>query len=139
MGDTFAISALVRKRAELSGELIGINKQRRSVMDKIDKVDAVLVTLGYTGWPEAIKPRRKQTRLFKRGRLRRMLADIRRERPDLIHALDIASEIMRRMRWNENDLVLLEAVVGKVKLLSSSTKVWTNHLIPVAESRQIDQ
>ncbi len=108
------ISALVRKRAELSGELLGINKQRRAVMDKIDKVDAVLVTMGYTGWPEAIKPRRKQTRLFKRGRLKRMVLDIRRERPGLNHTLDIASEIVRRMKWNENDLVLLEAVAGKV-------------------------
>jgi 4-hydroxyphenylpyruvate dioxygenase-like putative hemolysin len=117
-GDSFAISALVRKRAAYSGELPTINRERRKVMDAIDKVDAVLVALGYK---EAIKPRKKQVRLFKRGRLKRMVADLRRERPDMTAHCDIACEVVKRLGWNVDDRELLECVAGKVRLVSNAT------------------
>jgi hypothetical protein len=123
-GDSFAISALVRKRAAYSGELLTINRERRKVMDAIDKVDAVLVALGYKGWPEAIKPRKKQVRLFKRGRLKRMVADLRRERPDLTAHCDIAYEVMKRLGWNVDDRELLENVAGKVRLVGVGRLEW---------------
>jgi hypothetical protein len=121
MAETHVISGLVRKRAELSGELLAINRERRKVMDAIDKVDAVLVTMGYTGWPEAIKPRKRQKRLFKRGRLKRMVADCRRQRPDLTAHCDIAHEVMKRLGWNVDDMDLLESVASKVRLVSIAT------------------
>ena len=71
---------------------------------------------GYEDDPKAITARRKQTgRLFKRGQLRRMIYDLRRERPDLALNKQIAAEVIKRLGWDTDDATLLANVSEKVK------------------------
>ncbi|MCB1431835.1 MAG: hypothetical protein KDK75_05160 [Alphaproteobacteria bacterium] len=116
MAEPHVISALVKKRGELAGELAEIDKRRREITGRIAHVDSVLTMFGYEDDPKAITARRKQTgRLFKRGQLRRMIYDLRRERPDLALNKQIAAEVIKRLGWDTDDATLLANVSEKVK------------------------
>ena len=116
MAEPHVITALVKKRGELAGELAEIDKRRREIAGRIDHVDHVLTMFGYGDDPKAIPARRKHSgRIFKHGQLRRLIYDLRRERPELSINRQIAAEIMRRLQWDLKNEVLLTAVVEKVK------------------------
>ena len=71
---------------------------------------------GYGNGPKTIPAHKKQsTRLFKSGHLRRLIYDLRRERPELTVNRDIAAEVLQRMGWNLDDATLLATVAEKVK------------------------
>ena len=66
--------------------------------------------------PPIQRARQKQsTRLFKSGHLRRLIYDLRRERPELTVNRDIAAEVLQRMGWDVDDATLLATVAEKVK------------------------
>jgi hypothetical protein len=116
MGEPHVISALVRKRAELAGELLRADKVRQRIKANLQKIDRSLALFGYSADPTTIKPIRKQSpRLFKKGQLRRMIHDLRRSRPDLITNDAIAAEVVRRMKWNSDDCGLNFIVSLKVR------------------------
>jgi hypothetical protein len=116
MAEPHIISALVRKRAELGGELLAIETRKRQVMASISQIDSSLAIFGYVGDAKAIAPRRKHPpRMFKRGHLRRMIYDIRRAHPELATNDAIAGAVMRRMKWDEADAGLRFSVSLKVR------------------------
>jgi hypothetical protein len=116
MAEPHAISALVKKRAELSGELAVHDGKRKAILDRLANVDSVLAMFGYESDPAVIKPRRKAaTRIFKRGVLRRTVADIARQRPDLCDNRAIAVEVILRMGWDLESAGLVAQVRDKVK------------------------
>ncbi len=116
MAELHVISALVKKRAELAGELEAYDLARRTIADRLASVDSVLATFGYTGNPNAIKARRKlRPPMFKRGQLRRTIADIGRQRPDLGSNKAIAIEVLSRLGRDAADLVLVDVMREKVK------------------------
>lgn len=116
MAQSHVILALVKKRADLSGQLNALNKPRRELTNQIAQVDQVLTMMGYDSDPKDIKPRRKNVRsLFKRKMLRRMLYDIHRELPGMIATQDIAAEVMRRLGWDLGDAALRFSVFLKVR------------------------
>ena len=116
MAEPHAISALVKKRAELSGELSVHDGKRKAILDRLANVDSVLAMFGYEQDPATIKPRRKaENRIFKRGMLRRTVADIARQRPDLIDNRAIAVEVILRMGWDLESAGLVAQVRDKVK------------------------
>ena len=116
MADPHVITALVKKRGDLAGELAEIDKRRHAVADRIADVDSVLAMFGYREDPKTIPARRKQTgRIFKRGQLRRLIYDLHRERPELTVNRDIAVEVMRRLEMDVGNATLLASVAQKVK------------------------
>lgn len=116
MADPHVITALVRKRAELAGEMHDLNRQRIDLRRRLNTVDQALKECGYGTDPKDIPARRKHgPKLFKNGHLRRMIYDIRRERPDLSVNREIAAEVMQRMGWEVGDDELLATVAEKVK------------------------
>jgi hypothetical protein len=116
MAEKIAISALVKKRAELSGELAVHDGKRKAILDRLANVDSVLAVFGYEQDPAVIKPRRKAaTRIFKRGMLRRTVADIARQRPDLLDNRAIAVEVILRMGWDLAAAGLVAQIRDKVK------------------------
>jgi hypothetical protein len=116
MAEPHAISALVKKRAELAGELAVHDGKRKAILDRLANVDSVLAMFGYERDPATIKPRRKAaTRIFKRGMLRRTVADIAKQRPDLIDNRAIAVEVILRMGWDLESVGLVTQVRDKVK------------------------
>ena len=116
MAESHAISALVKKRSELAGELAAHDRKRRAITDRLSHVDSVLGMFGYEADPRAIKPRKKAPpRMFKRGQLRRTVADIGRQMPDLNDNRAIAAEVVSRLGWDVGCTELVEQVREKVK------------------------
>jgi len=114
MAEPHVVSALVAKRAELSGEIGRLDERRIALKAHIANLDAVLRLFCYAGDPAKIKPRRKRNWMFRRGELQRMVFDIEREASGPLHKDDIASEILTRKGW-VHDPDLLETVADKVK------------------------
>ncbi len=114
MAELHVVTALVAKRAELSGKLENLDERRAAIKAHIANLDAVLRLFRYAGDPAKIKPRRKHNWMFRRGELARMVHDIEREATKPLHRDDIALEVLNRKRW-AHDPDLLETVADKVK------------------------
>lgn len=116
MENAHAISALKRKRAELAGDLIGLEKQRRAVCQRIAHVDATLRLFGFQGDPKDIPARVTQRpRMFRRGHLQRMVYAALRESGGQIRTGDIARTIIAQMGWDVGDNELVALITDKVK------------------------
>ncbi len=114
MENDHVISGLVRKRAELAGELEKLDARRAAIKAHIANIDAVLRLFLYQGDPAQIKPKRKRNWMFRRGELQRMVIDIERAAASPLHKDDIALEVMNRKGW-AHDPDLLETIGNKVK------------------------
>ncbi len=114
MAESHALSALVRKRAELAGEIEKLDERRAALRAHIANLDAVLRLFCYRGDPAEIKPKRKRRWMFRRGELQRMVLDIERQATKPLHKDDIAAEVLTRKGW-ARDPDLLETVADKVK------------------------
>ena len=109
------IAALVRKRAELAGEFRQAETRAKAFRDDLEHIDRVLALFGFGAKPETIPPSYKRPpRMFKSGHLRRMIADIMRERPDLATDAAIGSEVVNRMGWDTGNKALVRAVSASV-------------------------
>lgn len=113
MAEPHVVTALVAKRAELSGEIEKLDERRAALKAHIVNLDAVLRLFRYAGDPAKIKPRRKRNWIFRRGELQRMVLDIEREATKPLHKDDIALEVLSRKGW-AHDPDLLETVAEKV-------------------------
>ena len=114
MAEPHVVTALVAKRAELSGELAKLDERRAAIKAHIANLDAVLKLFCYAGDPAKIKPRRKRNWIFRRGELKRLVHDIEHQATKPLHRDDIALEILTRKGW-AHDPDLLETVAEKVK------------------------
>ncbi len=114
MAEPHIVTALVAKRAELSGELAKLDERRAAIKAHIANLDAVLRLFCYAGDPAKIKPRHKRNWIFRRGELQRMVHDIEREATKPLHRDDFAAEVLTRKGW-VHDPDLLETVAEKVK------------------------
>ena len=114
MAEPHVVTALVTKRAELSGELERLDERRAALKRHIVNLDAVLRLFHYAGDPTKIKPRRKRNWMFRRGELARLVHDIEREAKGPLHKDDIAAEVLTRKGW-ARDPDLLDAVADKIK------------------------
>jgi len=79
MNESHAVSALRKKRAELSGELIEVEKQRRALANKVNHVDEALKLNGFEGDPRDIPARRKRGWIFRRSQLQQMVFSAMRD------------------------------------------------------------
>ncbi len=114
MAESHVVTALVAKRAELSGDLERLYERRDAIKAHVAHLDAVLRLFCYRGDPAKIKPRRKRNWIFRRGELQRMVIDIERDATAPLHKEEIALEVMSRKVWSP-DPDLLETVSDKVK------------------------
>jgi len=114
MAEPHVVTALVDKRAELSGELGKLDERRTAIKAHIANLDAVLRLFRYAGDPAKIKPRRKRNWIFRRGELQRIVIDIERAATKPLDKHEIAAEIMSRKGWLP-DPNLVESIADKVK------------------------
>lgn len=116
MGNTYAISALIKRRAELAWRQYEAGKLYRSIGKELSELDRMLINLGYEHDPMRIAKRRKNNPpMFKRGRLRRMIFDILREGPCLTTNEEYAVAVMKRINWDTTNGSLVHAVSLKVR------------------------
>ncbi len=99
MAEPHVVTALVAKRAELSGELAKLDERCVAIKGHLANLDAVLRLFCYAGDPAKIKPRRKRNWIFRRGELQRMVLDIEREASGPLHKDEIALEVLNRKGW----------------------------------------
>ncbi|HEY0833646.1 MAG TPA: hypothetical protein VGE72_07015 [Azospirillum sp.] len=115
MGDTFIISGLTAKRAELSGIIADLEKRAAQRRADLVHLDATLRLFAPDVVPEDIAPKavRKRNDWFKPGELSRMVLDILRVAPAPMTVKEIAAEIMRRRSIDAGDARTAQ-LVGKL-------------------------
>ncbi|TGS37802.1 MULTISPECIES: hypothetical protein [unclassified Mesorhizobium] len=111
MGQPIVIHALIAKRAELSGQVIDLDRQKAVLKSQLQTIDEALAIFGYAGSPGDIEPKVTSVRLFKRNELARLL------RKDGCHGTnrEVALRIMAVKAWDAADRNLVAKVIGSVK------------------------
>jgi len=110
--ETHAVSALVRLRSQLAGELTVAEKRLAQLQADLMHVDATIRLLSDRVEPEAIPATRpiRRSPWFKPGEPTRLALDILREVDKPLTTLEIAALIMERRRLNPEDAVTRQAV-----------------------------
>lgn len=114
MGDTFIISGLTSKRAELSGIIADLEKRAAQHRADLVHIDAVLRLYGENE-PESIAPKavRRRNDWFKPGELARMVLDILRVASAPLTSREIAAQVMERRGLDPADARTVH-LVGKL-------------------------
>ena len=111
MGQPLVIYALVAKRAELSGQVLDLERQKAALEDQLCHIDHALAIFGYAKPPRDIKPKVTAVRLFKRNELARLL---RRDSGQGTNR-EIALRLMVAKGWDAADCALVAKVTDSVK------------------------
>lgn len=119
MTDTHVISALKTKRAELSGKLIDLDRQKAALRAQLRHVDHTLAIFGYGDPPRDIPPVRPKTYLFKRRELAIYVRELARDGSTLTNR-EAALQMIERKGWDADDAELVRKVAEGVK----SAKNW---------------
>ena len=116
MSTTHVISALVAKRAELSGLMIDLDRQKARLRAQLSHIDHSLAIFNYRHPPRDIKPVRTKVFRFDRRELGRLIQQFDRGGANTAIALDIIVS----KAWDAGDL-------GLVAKVSDSVKSWKNY------------
>jgi hypothetical protein len=111
MGQPLVIYALIAKRAELSGQVLDLERQKAALEDQLSHIDNALAIFGYTKPPRDIKPKVTAVRQFKRNELARLL---RRDSGQGTNR-EIALRIMVAKGLDTADSALVAKVTDSVK------------------------
>lgn len=119
MAETHVISALVAKRAELSGLMLDLDRRKAALRSQINHIDHSLAIFGYKDPPRAIKPVVPKVYRFERRELPRLM---RQFAPESVTNRDAALAIIAHKGWNAEDRDLVAKVTESVK----SAKNWAS-------------
>ena len=117
MGDTYAITALVRKRAELAGEIEAAERRIDGLRSDLIHLDATLRLFAPDEIPEAIPakhPRPARPDWFGRGELSRRIFDVLRGSETPLCAREIALRIVQAKGLDPDDKVTVAAFTKRV-------------------------
>ena len=91
-----ATSALIRKRAEMSGEIEALRTKMARLQADLAHLDAVIRIMDPAAEPEAIRPKvpRNRCEWFGRGELFRLAMDALRTAPEPLSAMEIARAVV---------------------------------------------
>jgi hypothetical protein len=117
MTDPHVISALRSKRAELSGELIAIERRIVQLRADIASLDGAIRVFDPTAAPDKIRPilRRKKPTPIPRGQCSRTVLDLLRHAQGPMTAREIAAQLAARYQINASDSGAMKALVAKVR------------------------
>ena len=95
MKDEHVISGLIRKRAELSGELITAEKRITQLRSDLESLDATIRIFDPEAMPTSIKPKlqRNQLTTLPHGQASRIMMDILRTATEPLTAREIAERL----------------------------------------------
>src|SRR3954452_17547274 len=106
MSDTFAISALARKRVEVAAEIVERERALDQLRADLAHLDGALRLLQPAYKPENIRPKRRHTRherLFTMGELGRLCLDVLRAAAEPMPNVEVARAVMRRRGMDSGD------------------------------------
>jgi hypothetical protein len=138
MGDTYAISALRRKRARLAGEIIQAQEIVAARTKELLAIDAVILLFSPDCDPDMIAPIRPSNRglFFQYRELGRLCLDALREADKLVTLDQIASYVMlakglpddRRLRErvinNVRQSLMRQVQKGRVRRILEEPDMW---------------
>jgi hypothetical protein len=111
----YMVTGLVKKRAELAGELANIHNRVAQLVRDIEHIDATLQIVAPDIVPEAIPPRLFQPPedWSKRGQMSRLVLGILRNAKEPLASRDIASQLILE-RGMAMDMKLLRLMTKRV-------------------------
>ena len=115
MGEPQVISALTRKRATISGELLKAEKRCEAMRLHLAALDTSLRLMGYEGDPEDIKPVHRKRRLFRRGELQRAIMDVLRAAEGPLSDADLVDRVMAVKSLDAENVDLRHTITERVK------------------------
>jgi hypothetical protein len=107
MAESHTVSGLKTRREEVAREVVRLDREREKLVADIAALDRALVLCG--------ERRPTPVPLFPKGKFRRMLLDIKREKPDLKGNSAFAKEVIAVLEWNPHDPDLYLRIHRKVK------------------------
>jgi hypothetical protein len=117
MADPHVISALRKKRAELSSELMAAEKRIVQLRTDIDSLDGAIRVFDPTAVPNKIRPilRRKKPSLIRRGQCSRAVLDTLRDATTPLTVREIAAHLATRYQLDASNMDAMKALVAKVR------------------------
>jgi hypothetical protein len=117
MADPHVISALRKKRAELSGELTAAEKHIVQLRDDISSLDRTIRLFDPTAEPHTIRPilRRRKPTVIPRGQCSRAILDVLRHADGLMTVREIAAQLAARYQIDASNVDAVKALVAKVR------------------------
>jgi hypothetical protein len=113
-GYDLTLSGLLRKRAEMAGELEGLRVQTRSLLDALQHIDAAILVfkpdLQIEDLPEAPPP---LPFAGFRGEIQRFLLDELRKANHPLSTFDLAERIMRKRGLDPEDRVVFKLMARR--------------------------
>lgn len=100
----------------MHGEFLDAQKVMLKLKADMLALDHALIVMGYNGIPSDLKPIKPSKAMFANRELKKLVAAILRERPDLPTDKLIAIEIISRKGWAEHDLELIADITSKVRV-----------------------
>ncbi len=110
-GNTFVLTGLVRKRAELAGAIENAQADLHRMIGELEHLDATIRLFDADYQIEAIKPKtfRPPEDWAKRGQMTRIVLDMLRQAAEPFTTRDIAFQLMRERALDTADLELASA------------------------------
>ena len=123
MTEPHIVSALIRKRAELSGEIRDLERRIARQRIGLANLDATIRLFSPEANPDAIPPKRRnrRTMYFARNEFSRLTLDALRLAPIPVSSADIAASILRAKNMASDDeamkVVLNERILSILRKL----------------------
>jgi hypothetical protein len=116
MADTFGLSALARKRAELAGELDRLQARANQLQADLGHLDGAIRLLdpGFKPEPSRRKQERRRQAWFKNGDLQKVVLDVLRLAPEPLTVREVALAAMVRRELDTRDERAVAAVEKQV-------------------------
>jgi hypothetical protein len=111
-----AVSALVRKRAELAGDIEHAHEALKKMIADLESLDATLRLFDPGIQIEAIKPKafRPPADWAQRGEMTRIILDVLRQAAEPMTTRDIAFQLLIERALDNNDQRLLRLMTKRV-------------------------
>jgi hypothetical protein len=111
-----AVSALVRKRAELAGDIEHAHEALKKMIADLESLDATLRLFDPGIQIEAIKPKafRPPADWAQRGEMTRIILDVLRQAAEPMTTRDIAFQLLIERALDNNDAKLLRLMTKRV-------------------------
>jgi hypothetical protein len=112
MGETHVISALIAKRAELTGMMLGLDRRKAALKSQVRHIDHSLAIFGYRDAPRDIRPVVPKVFRFERRELPRLMRQFALAG---VENRDAALAIIAHKGWDASDRELVTKVADSVK------------------------
>ncbi len=116
MAEPHVISALVKKRADLTGEIERTHQHLRQMVLDLENLDATILMFDSSYQVESIKPKafRPPKDWAKRGEMTRIILNILKQAAEPLTTRDIALELLVSRALDKNDQKLLRLMTKRV-------------------------